>query len=64
MRFNDSMAIARKARQLVDRHGEDATTIAVGEASRLETLGDTEGRTDWLCVMISAQRMLVEQHGW
>ncbi len=64
MRFNDSMAIATKARQLVDRHGEQATTIAMGEASRMETLGDAEGRTDWLCVMISAQQMLVSQHGW
>jgi hypothetical protein len=64
MRFSDSMAIATKAQQLVTVHGERATTIAVGEASRMEMLGDAEGRTGWLCVMISAQQMLLSQHGW
>jgi hypothetical protein len=58
------VAIATKARQLVDRHGERATAIAVGEASRMEILGDAAGRTDWLCVMISAQQILLNRHGW
>jgi len=64
MRFNDTMAIATKAKQLVDRHGERATIIAVGEASRMEMLGDAAGRTDWICVMICAQQMLLDRHGW
>ena len=64
MQFDDSMAITTKAQQLVDRHGARATNIAVGEASRMEMRGDTAARTDWLCVMISAQQMLLDRHGW
>jgi hypothetical protein len=64
MHFDSTTTIAENARQLVDRHGDAAPDIAAGRASRMERLGDVQRRTDWLCVMISAQQMLVSRQGW
>jgi hypothetical protein len=64
MLYVSPMAIASTARKLVDQLGDDAPDLAIRKASQMERLGNKTGRTDWLCVMISAQRMLVDRHGW
>ena len=56
--------IATTARHLVDRHGAQALDIAIEQASRMEKIGNAARRTDWLCIMISAHRLLVSRHGW
>jgi hypothetical protein len=45
-------------------HGEEAPTVAARHASQMEKLGDVRRRTDWLCVMIKAQKLLVSERGW
>ena len=64
MLYVSPMAIETTARRLVDQLGENAPDIAVKKAAQMEKVGNKTGRTDWLCIMISAQRMLLDRHGW
>lgn len=64
MEDDDAIPVMATARRLIDRHGKQAPDVAATWASRMERIGDVTRRTHWLCVMISAQRMLVRRHGW
>lgn len=60
----DSREISRTARYLVSLHGQEAPTVAAGRAAQMEKRGDAGRRTDWLCIMIRAQTLLLDKYGW
>jgi hypothetical protein len=60
----DSQAISRRAHRLVSLHGLEAPTIAAKHAARMEKRGNAGGRTNWLCVMIRTQNLLLSKYGW
>jgi len=64
MQFGDSFEISRTARRLVCLHGDEAPTVAARHAAQMEKLGDPHRRTNWLRVMIRAQKLLLREHGW
>jgi len=64
MLYFTPLATQSTARRLVDQFGAEAPDIAVKKASQMERIGNKTARSDWLRVMISAQQMLVERHGW
>jgi hypothetical protein len=64
MKDRSSAAISQAAHRLIVMHGEEAPTVAARHASHMEKLGDVRRRTNWLCIMIKAQKMLVSERGW
>ncbi len=60
----NSHQVSRTARRLVSLHGQEAPRIAAEHAARMERLGDPDGRTDWLRIMIRAQSLLLRKYGW
>ena len=64
MRDTSTLSIAKVAHRLVGLHGEDAPTVAARHAAHMEKLGDRRRRTNWLCVMIRTQKLLLNEHGW
>jgi hypothetical protein len=64
MKDRSSASISQAAHRLIIMHGEEAPTVAARHASQMEKLGDVRRRTDWLCVMIKAQKLLVSERGW
>ena len=52
------------AQRLVGLHGADAPTVAARHAAHMQKCGDARRRTNWLCVMIRAQKLLLSERGW
>lgn len=59
MRHGNTTEISKTAHRLLSLHGKDAPTVAAKNAADRERAGDVEGRTDWLCVMIRTQTLML-----
>jgi hypothetical protein len=64
MRVTHSLSISEMANRLVGRHGDNAPAVAARHAAHMQQRGDARRRTNWLCVMIRTQKLLLDEHGW
>ena len=64
LRDTSTLSISNAAHRLIGLHGEEAPTVAARHAAHMEKLGDARRRTNWLCVMIRAQKLLLDEIGW